>query len=288
MDDSRGFRSLVSFVYGPGPALVASGGEEGLESQKMVCALDEPYDSGLLKPHLLQEHLPVVVVLHLGNVGLCAGGNHQNLRSLVLHGLTHGVHVGIAADCGSIVHIADIHHRLIGEQEEVSREGSLFVIDKLDAAAGLALKQGLAIAGEQRSKLCSFLVSRLAGLLALSKTGLYSLQVLYLEFSVHHLLVPYRVHAAVHMDNVAVIEAAQHVQDGIALAYVCQELVSEAFAVACALDQAGDVHNVHSRRDGALRLADLAEHLEALVRDIGRAEIRFYSAEWEIGALRLS
>ena len=87
------------------------------------------------------------------------------------------------------------------------------------------------------------------------------------------------------MDDVAVVETAQHVQYGIGLADVGQELVAEAFALAGALHQAGDVDNVDRGRDGTLGLAEVRKGLQTFVRNVGGAEVGLYGAEGEIGAL---
>ena len=90
------------------------------------------------------------------------------------------------------------------------------------------------------------------------------------------------------MDYIAVIEAAQDVQDGVGLADIGQELVAEALALAGALDQAGDVDDVDRGRDGPLRLSELRQGLQALVGHVRGAEVGFYGAEGEIGTLGLS
>lgn len=45
MDNSCGFRGLVSLVDGPGAAFVGACSEECLETEKVICPLDEPYDT---------------------------------------------------------------------------------------------------------------------------------------------------------------------------------------------------------------------------------------------------
>ena len=87
------------------------------------------------------------------------------------------------------------------------------------------------------------------------------------------------------MDHVSVVEAAQDVEDGVTLADVCEELVAEAFALAGTPDKARDVDYVDCSGDCALRLADIAQYLKALIRYIGRSEIRLYRTEREIGTL---
>ena len=156
------------------------------------------------------------------------------------------------------------------------------------SSATLRLLQGGLVAGQERGELGRLLVARLAGLVGLAQARLDRLEVLDLELQVHDFLVADGIHGAVHVDDVAVVEAAQDVQDGVALADVGQELVAEALAAAGAAHQTGDVDDVDRGRDRALGLADLGKHLQALVRDVGGAEVGFDRAEREIGALRAS
>ena len=61
-------------------------------------------------------------------------------------------------------------------------------------------------------------------------------------------LVPHRVHTAIHMGDIGVIEAAEHMQDSVGLADIGQELVAEALTLAGALDKAGDIDYLHRCR----------------------------------------
>ena len=89
------------------------------------------------------------------------------------------------------------------------------------------------------------------------------------------------------MGDVPVVETTEDMQDGIGFPDIRQELVSEAFPLGGALHQAGDVHDFHRRRDGPLRLADLGQYLQPLVRYVGGPDIRLDGAERIIGALSL-
>ena len=90
------------------------------------------------------------------------------------------------------------------------------------------------------------------------------------------------------MYNIAIVEASQNVKDGIGLPDICKKLITKAFTLAGSLHEAGDVHDVHSRRNHALWLAEVCEGLKSLVRDICGTEIRLNGAEREIGTLRPS
>ena len=65
VDNSGRLGCLISFVNRPGTALVCSCSKESLKSEKMICALDKPDNSGLLKSHFLKEHLSVIIILYL-------------------------------------------------------------------------------------------------------------------------------------------------------------------------------------------------------------------------------
>ena len=174
-------------------------------------------------------------------------------------------------------------------RHEVFGQGLLFFVDRNDGAAGLALEQRRAVALQQVGEFLGLLVrTHFCLLLDLCETGFNRLKVLDLQLCVHDFLVADRVYAAVHMDDVAIIKAAEYVQDGIGLAYVGQELVTETLALAGTLHQAGDVDYVDRGRDGALRLAEVRQGLQPLVRHVGGAEVRLNGTEREIGALGLS
>ena len=59
-----------------------------------------------------------------------------------------------------------------------------------------------------------------------TQTALDGLQVLELQLEIDDLLVPHRVHTAVHMGDIGVIETAEYVQDSISLADIGQKLVA--------------------------------------------------------------
>ena len=87
------------------------------------------------------------------------------------------------------------------------------------------------------------------------------------------------------MVNVFALKAADHVGDDVALADVGEELVAQAFAFAGALDQAGDVDEGHLRGERALRVDQLGQLSEPLVRDGDLPDVGLDGAERKVGAL---
>ena len=238
VDDACRAGRFVALMDGPCTAFVCACGEEGLQAEQVICALDEADDTRLFQAHFFEEHLSLVVVFEFSDFGLGLGRYDKELCVLVFDGFADGVYVCIAVDRRCVVDVADVHNRFVSQQEHVVGQGHFVVIQKGYTAAGLALKEGIAVASKERGELGGLLVAGFAGLFAFGEPRLDSLEVFDLEFGIDYLLVADRVDRAVDMDNVAVVEAAEDVENSVALAYVGEELVAKAFTLAGALDEA--------------------------------------------------
>ena len=76
------------------------------------------------------------------------------------------------------------------------------------------------------------------------------------ELRVDGLDVRERIDLARDMNDVGILEAAHDVRDGVGLANVREKLVAQAFALARARDQSGDVDEFHGGGNDFLRLRD--------------------------------
>ncbi len=99
--------------------------------------------------------------------------------------------------------------------------------------------------------------------------------------------VPQRVDAAVDVDHVRRLEAAHHVEDGVDLADVAEELVAQALARARAAHQAGDVDDAHGGREDLLALDEPRELAEPGVGHGDDADVGLDGAERVVLRLRL-
>ncbi len=118
------------------------------------------------------------------------------------------------------------------------------------------------------------------GLLAVTGDGLFDRrQVGQRQFGADGFNVGDRVDLAGDVDDIVVVEAAHHVDDGIGLADVGQELVAEAFTLAGAGHQTGDVDEFDDGRLNPLRLDDLRQFVEARIGHFDDADVRFDGAE---------
>ena len=88
------------------------------------------------------------------------------------------------------------------------------------------------------------------------------------------------------MGDVAVLEAAHHVHDGVDLADGGEELVAEPLALGGAAHQAGDIDEDDARRNDLGRLAERRQPVQPRIRHRDLADIGLDGAERIIGGLR--
>ena len=113
----------------------------------------------------------------------------------------------------------------------------------------------------------------LGGLDRLVDAALEDVQVGEDQLQVDDLDVAFGADAALDVDNLAVLKAAHHMDDGVHLADVGEEFVAQALALGSALDQAGDVHKLDDRRGDLVRIVHLGQLVQAVVRDGDGADV---------------
>ena len=88
------------------------------------------------------------------------------------------------------------------------------------------------------------------------------------------------------MLDVVVLEAAQHVDDGIDFADIAEELVAQAFALACTLNQTRDIDERELGRNDLGRFRDLRDLVEPRIGLRDAADIGLDRAEGIVRGLR--
>ena len=108
------------------------------------------------------------------------------------------------------------------------------------------------------------------------------------EFGLDHPDVADRVDLAHAVDDIVVIEAANHMDDGVALADVGEEVVAFTLSLGGPGDETGDIDDVDGGGDDDLRAGDLLQRQHAVIGDEHDAHVGLDRAEGVVGRLRLA
>ena len=187
----------------------------------------------------------------------------------------------------ALAHVGHVDDGLVGEQAELAARGLDGVgVGGLEGAGGLAGVEVVAQGGHGLDLLGQGLVG--AGLAADAvEPLLQALQVGQHQLGLDDAHVADGVDGALHVHHVVVVEAADDLEDGVALADVAEELVAQALALAGAAHQARDVGEVDRRVHDAPALADLGQLLHARVGHGGRRLVGLDRAEGIVRRLRV-
>ena len=82
-----------------------------------------------------------------------------------------------------------------------------------------------------------------------------------------------------HVDHVGILEAANHVHDGVDFANVRQELITESFALRGALHEARDVDELDDGRNLFFGLDHLVQPVEPRIGNLDHPHVRLHGAE---------
>ena len=169
------------------------------------------------------------------SLALMATTGRAFLRGVGLHALEQRVALEAV-----LAHVGDVERGLRGEERERLQEREL-IGRQAHRANRMQPVERLLDPLEDGDELDRFLFPRAHVLRIAQQRLLDRLHVGERELGVDHLDVGDRIHAVVDVDDVAVLEAAHHVGDGVGLADVGEELVAEALALRGARDEARDV-----------------------------------------------
>ena len=89
------------------------------------------------------------------------------------------------------------------------------------------------------------------------------------------------------MNDVAVVETAQHVDNGVTLTDVGQKLVAQSLSLAGSLHQSGNIYYVANGRDDASRVDEFSQAGESLIGHADLSQLGVDGTEGEIGCLCL-
>ena len=177
-----------------------------------------------------------------------------------------------------LAHVGRVEHRLGGEQVEARGRPAP------PPRSGTTARAGRPAASASRTRSSSRCSSLACGSPDLAVRAVLSsrFSTLARSASPSSMLMTSRsrtgIDGAHHVLDVGILEAAHHVNDRVDFADVGQELVAQPFALAGALDQAGDVQELDRRRARSARGSRCSrQRVEPRDRAPGRCR---YSARW--------
>ena len=281
MDDSCGLWRLVPRVECPCAVLIASGGEERPQSQSPVSRVYELVESRLLQPHGFQEFRAIFRRIERRNLRFDLSADHHGRG---MFGLCYGPHgpdkIVLFAD-SILVHVADVDHRLEGDQVQVVDQFQFFLAEA-EAPGGNTVTQYLTEFFQDRQHggdlLRRFLVqARHLGSLLVA--FVHRLEIGQSQFYVYGLYIAGRVDPVVDVDDIRILETADHMDQDSDLADRGQEAVSQPLALRGTRDQTGDINEFDCSRDNPFGGNQFDDPVEPLVRYADHADIRIDGAE---------
>ena len=280
MDLSCRLGCLRSLPDGPGPCLLLSCRQEAHQSEQAVACADQLIEPGFLQAEVFQEHL-LLIVIQLRDLFLDLGADDEYFRSRFGGKLSDCLYMRvIRAIVRRVIlrHVRCEDHRLRGQKIQFRKQSALRLILQLEGDRHLPVFQICLQPLEHRQFSGGILVI-FRGSPDSGHPALQDFQVRKDQFEIDGLNVARRIYAAVHMDYIGVLEAADHMHQGIALTHVCKELVAQAFSFGSSLDQSGDIDKLDHRGGDLLRTVHVAQQLQPLIRHGNHAHVRIDGAE---------
>ena len=214
-------RSFPAFTVGPCLYFHFAGGDKGFKVQQAVNGFNQSVAATFFQAEVFEEHLFLFVSFQFGNVGFGLGGDYDELGIFTLNGLTYLLHILIAACGACIVHVADVKYRFGGKQEHLFGALLLIIVLWYYGAGALSLFQCIFVTEQEFVfHFCQFVATYFCYFFHALDAVFYCIEVFELEFGINDFLVAYRIHASVHVNDIAIIETTQHMNNGVALADV--------------------------------------------------------------------
>ena len=165
-----------------------------------------------------------------------------------------------------------------GQQIAGADEGHVLVA-AVKGAGQLALVQVLQQGGEDLGLVEEPLVAALGRLLALVDAPLHHLNVRHHQLQIDDVNVPQGIGGALHVGDVGILKAANHMDNGISGTDVAQEFVAQTLALGGPLHQSGNVYKLNDRRGDLLGIVKLGQPVQPLIRHGHHTHIGVNGAE---------
>mmetsp|Transcript_24982 Transcript_24982/g.57743 ORF Transcript_24982/g.57743 Transcript_24982/m.57743 type:complete len:419 (-) Transcript_24982:19-1275(-) len=274
---------IADLPDGPCPRLRGSGRKIRLQVEDVVCLAHKLAQATPLEGDAQRfEKIVSVVGLELYELRLDLRRDEHHRRALLVCRFLEPLNHLVPLRQISVRHVGRIDHLLPREQPE-ALDLQLLLLVQLRVPRRL-------VRLEHRDDFLERPLLRVAVLLAVLHHFLEPFlrlgEVRQGQLEVDDLGVAHGVDRAVDVDHVLVVEASDHVDDGVALSDVSEELVAEALSGGRALHQAGDVDELEGGGNDLHAFVDFFQDLEPRIGNFDDSDVRFDGAKRIIGGLR--
>jgi len=213
-----------------------------------------------MQTQFLQEH-ELFLLGHVGDLLFQTGADRHNFSAFRSGDLLNLSQVGVAFDTlGELrfAHVGGIDDRLSGEQGNISKDLPLRIAFAFKATGrGAGFQIGLEPLEHIHFGLV--LLVALECLYSPVDPAVENVDIREDQFVVDGFNIPLGVDGAVHMDDLAILKAAYHMDDGIHFPDMGEELVSKAFAIGSAPHQTCNVYKFDGGRGNLIRIIHFSQ-----------------------------
>ncbi len=286
VDDARGLGSGGAYGDGPGADFHGAGGEIALLAEDFVGFACQVIEGGLVEA-VVGEHGGAIFGREFGEFGFEFSADNHDDAVFGFGAIEDFLDERAFAEGIGFVNVGDVEDFLGGHEAEGFDEFDFFGFEigehGADGDAFLQVADDGFDDGDEDEGIFVASAGQLAELVDAFFGGF---EVSEDEFGVDGVDVAEGIDTAFNVGNVAALEAADDVEDGVDFADMGEELVAEAFALGGAADDAGDIDDAEQRGDEFVGGDADADFFEAVVRDGDDADVGLDGGEGVIGGER--
>jgi hypothetical protein len=193
--------------------------------------------------------------------------------------------MGVAVCSRGFVDIADIEHRLLSQEAELAVRLA-FLGGEIGLPRRLSFAQQIQCLHHQVIRLKGFLLAGFGALLDRDNPPFKTFEIGEHQLGFYRLGIGDGIDARFHMGDVAALEAAQDMHDGVRFPDRGEKLVAQPFALGSAAHKTGNVNEVDAGGYDLGRFGNRRELVQTLIGHRDIADIGLHGAEHVIGRFR--
>ena len=261
MDFACCLRSLSIQLNSPGAGFHFAGSQEGHQAKQLEACFNQAVQTGFLQTCHFQIFLSLFF-RKLGNFAFHLSGNNDNLSIFFCSIFLYSLYMLVTGRIGNLAlgNVGNVQYRFHSQQMQLAQELLLFLGQTKAACRHTIRKAGHNLFHYSLLQLNLFI----AGFCQLNQALLTFFNCFHIsqaQLGVDNIDITQRINAALNVGNVAILKAAYNLGNSVYLTDMGQELIAQAFALACALYQTGNIYKTHSCRNNLFGFKHVAQNI---------------------------